>query len=487
MTTQKNVRVFHNSDYDCPIAWPGQTLTPPNPLTDYIDIMAGTGVTDMLINVNCQRTNYRSDVWEAVWDGQDYGDNQRSFYEQGGDYPEHMMRLCRNKGLTPWISIRMNDSHAAPESMHDDPYHSTFWREHPDWWVVPYRFTDWYDRALNYGQQEVRDHYMALIREVCRRYDMDGLELDFMRFVRYFRPGHEQEGAELMNAFVADVRRVVEASAQRVGHKIELGVRVPTRPQTARGLGLDAIAWARQGLVDLIVAQSDFKSSDSDIAVELWKELLAGASVKLAAGFEDAIDSGGHVCLWNMIETHQSRPTVQQARGLVLAALHRGADGIYLMNHHDGAHFWDDVDDGLSHTRSDVEIFRQYLKDIGSSEALRAKPRSHVVTRIYPRAEGEPAAAALPYTGRWGVFRLYIGPRPTTGQTTQVLLEIDNGEKPEQVRLNGTLCSWRQTDGNWHTYEVEVESVNDGYNVVEVGADREVKITWVEIAVRGLR
>ena len=367
------------------------------------------------------------------------------------------------------------------------PDHSTFWREHPEWWVVPYRFTDWYDRALNYGQQEVRDHYMALIREVCRRYDMDGLELDFMRFVRYFRPGHEQEGAELMNAFVADVRRVVEASAQRVGHKIELGVRVPTRPQTARGLGLDAIAWARQGLVDLIVAQSDFKSSDSDIAVELWKELLAGASVKLAAGFEDAIDSGGHVCLWNMIETHQSRPTVQQARGLVLAALHRGADGIYLMNHHDGAHFWDDVDDGLSHTRSDVEIFRQYLKDIGSSEALRAKPRSHVVTRIYPRAEGEPAAAALPYTGRWGVFRLYIGPRPTTGQTTQVLLEIDNGEKPEQVRLNGTLCSWRQTDGNWHTYEVEVESVNDGYNVVEVGADREVKITWVEIAVRGLR
>ena len=127
------------------------------------------------------------------------------------------------------------------------PDHSTFWREHPEWWVVPYRFTDWYDRAMNYGQQEVRDHYMDLIREVCRRYDMDGLELDYMRFIRYFRLGHEREGAELMNAFVEEVRGLVGASAERLEHKIELGVRLPTRPQTALALGLDAIAWARQG------------------------------------------------------------------------------------------------------------------------------------------------------------------------------------------------------------------------------------------------
>ncbi len=60
-------------------------------------------------------------------------------------------------------------------------------------------------------------------------------------------------------------------------------------------------------------------------------------------------------------------------------------------------------------------------------------------------------------------------------------LEIDNGERPGQVRLNGTPCSCRQTDGNWHTYEAQAEAVNDGYNVVEVGRDKELKITWVEI------
>ena len=43
-------------------------------------------------------------------------------------------------------------------------------------------------------QPEVREHYIKLVREVCTRYDMDGLELDFVRFWLYFRPGREHAG-----------------------------------------------------------------------------------------------------------------------------------------------------------------------------------------------------------------------------------------------------------------------------------------------------
>ena len=493
--TMPSMRVLFNQD-DSNLF--GGKYGPPSAQTvsDYVDSFVSTGVTDLLINVNTQRTIYRSDVWEAYWDGYDptKGDDQPffagrdtggifgiqwynnllAFHEQGCDYPEHMIRCCRQNSLRPWISIRMNDSHHAPD--HDHPYHSTFWREHPQWWVVPYRFTTWYDRGLDYGQQEVRDHYMTLIKEVCERYDMDGLELDFHRFVRYFRPGHEQEGTKLMNTFVAEVRRVVEAAEKRWGHEIELGVRVPNRPQTARGLGLDAIAWGKQGLIDMVIAGSDVASCDSDIPVELWHELLAGTSVPVAAGF----DSGLRPDAYKRVPL-----TVEDARGLAVAALHRGADAIYLFNFFaEPLEYWE------------PEVYKQFLSDAGSREALRRKSRRHVVTLSYPFAEGEPRAAALPYTVTltaesgeavqvgWGVFRLYTGPRPMQGESMQVRLEIGDGAKPDQLRLNGTPCPWQKGEGQWHTYDVPAEAINEGYNVIEVGADEDLTIRWVEIAVQ---
>ena len=35
----------------------------------YVDVIAGAGVTVLMCNTNARRTNYRSDVWEAFWDG----------------------------------------------------------------------------------------------------------------------------------------------------------------------------------------------------------------------------------------------------------------------------------------------------------------------------------------------------------------------------------------------------------------------------------
>ena len=43
--------------------------------------------------------------------------------------------------------------------------------------------------------QEVRDYYKALIVESLDRYDIDGLELDFMREPYLFSAGKETEGA----------------------------------------------------------------------------------------------------------------------------------------------------------------------------------------------------------------------------------------------------------------------------------------------------
>ena len=64
--------LLHNEDctnffyyQDFPAGKAGETVD------RYVDVLAGAGVTVLLCNTNARRTNYRSDVWEAFWDGND--------------------------------------------------------------------------------------------------------------------------------------------------------------------------------------------------------------------------------------------------------------------------------------------------------------------------------------------------------------------------------------------------------------------------------
>ena len=185
-----------------------------------------------------------------------------ALHEMGCDYPQRMIERARRNRIGAWISLRMNDGHHP--KLPDHPGHSTIWKSNPQW-----HLTSGY--GLDYEQPEVRNHLQKLIGEVCGRYDIDGLELDFQRFWLYFRPGREHQGTKLMLEFMKQARSATRKAERRLGHPVKLAVRVPGNPWTARRHGLDAVAWGRAGLVDLIVAGSFWFSTNSDIPVETWK------------------------------------------------------------------------------------------------------------------------------------------------------------------------------------------------------------------------
>ena len=481
-------RVIYN--LDCSEFFVG-TFGPivPETLDKFVDAHAAAGVTDLLINVNAQRTNYRSDVWESNWDGYDpnAGDDQpffagidpkrkfeaqwiknmRSVHEQGCDYPKRMIDAARRNHVKAWISLRMNDAHYP--DLPDHPYHSTFWKSHPEWRL-------W--RGMDYERPEVREHYMKLVREVCSRHDLDGLELDFVRFWIYFRPGREHQGVKLMTAFVEQAREATREAAKRLGHPVALSVRVPTTPWIARRYGLDAIAWAKAGLVDLIVASPFWPSVDSDIPVERWKGLLIGTNVPVAAGLE----SGMHPGTVNRTATHE------EMRGVIASGLHRGADVVYFFNLFTGPY-----------QRWPREDHDRLLRDAGSYAALRAGPRRHPLTITSPWTAGEPGSdKSLPYTGTHGVFRIHIGPKPAPEQSTRMELVVPDHDQPLDVRVNAMPCpwsglveaehvkasGWKAEQPKRHAYDVPPAALGDGYNLVEVRAKQPIKITWVEIAVQ---
>ncbi len=466
-------------------------------LDQFIDQYAGTQVKELLFSVNSMRTSYASKVWDPIWRGYvpDGPDDQPLFKslaaesragarrwvhsawhlaQDGIDIYARWIARSRAKGMSPWVSMRMNDVHNT-----DDPacyIHSEFWREHPEYRRVPYKFEGLTDRAFDYGRKEVRDYHMKLVVELAERYDFDGLELDWMRFGYHFKPGREAEGAVLLTEFTAEVRRILDSWGKRRGRRIQLSARVPSRPQSALALGMDGVEWARRGLVDSLVITPFWQTIESDMPVETWKQLLRGTKVTLSAGLEVIVRP------YNAFRPIQMN-SLETVRGAAAAMLDRGADRVYLFNYMDS----DTAMEGIAD-------YPALLREIGQLATLEGKPRRHIMTYADTWAPGEARAVPLPRdipANGWSAFRLATGPKPGRLRT-EVRLSFESGSIKE-VRLNGVLCRPRtkrelpkpKPNGEALIFEAPGEAVQRAANVVEVQASGAGKMHWVEIAFVG--
>ncbi len=403
----------------------------------YVDVLADAGVSVLMCNTNSRRTNYRSKVWEAYWDGYDpNGSDEQPFFaavspeqrksyrkwvgnmlavhNEGVDYPARVIERCRHRGIVPWISIRMNDVHNNDNL--DHPFHSALWRK-PEFFRQGH--PGYFARALDYAHAEVRDHYLALIKETLERYDIAGLELDFMREPYLFSKGREQEGRQILTGWLREIRTLAKAAAKRRGHAVMLGVRVPSSPDTALGLGLDAPAWAREGLVDLVVVTPRWATLDFAMPLEKWRGLL-GDRVTLAGGLE---------VLYRPDPASSPRVvTPDEARGAALAVLWSGADAVYLFN------FFQ-----TSHPGWPIPEYQRTLKSFSSLKELLKHSRRHAVTYRDVTFPDEDYHAPLPASGTSLSFSLPLGPAPVAGWRIETAIEFVASvaeDKPPRVSIN---------------------------------------------------
>lgn len=429
-------------------------------LTDWVDQYAGTQVRELILNVNAQRTAFPSKVWTPFWKGYDpQGPDDQPLFrsapekafarkwvhtawqmqQDGLDHFRIWIDRARAKGLSPWLSIRMNDLHNVDDEQHY--LHSDFWRAHPEFRRIPYR-GEQRDKALDFGRAEVRDYTFALIEEVARRYpNFDGLELDWMRHGFHLAPGREDEGRAALTAFHQRVRRLL-------GRKKRIGIRVPPHPETAWRMGFDPIGWAQAGLVDLVVPTNFWRTTDTNMPIALWRRLLP-ASCLLGAGLELGLNSSPTAMPFR-------KNDLESVRGAAAAYLNAGANRIYLFNYMDSQTAIDDLAE-----------YPPLLRECGSLATLAGKPRRHVVTYCDTVAPGENITPALPVTlaaGRWRAFRLPTGP-------------VDPALKAE-VRLTPANAAWRvRINGS-----EDIASFRGGGDaVIEVTATRNATLESVEL------
>lgn len=387
----------------------------------YVDVMADAGVTVFLCNTNDRRANYQSGVWESYWSGFDPAgsnhqpflsavprqdvaryrnliSNMRAVHEEGIDYPARVIARCRHHGISPWISLRMNDCHY--NDIPDHPFHGGFWRNNPG-----YRrrnSSGYFATCLDYARPEVRDYFKALIQETLERYDVDGLELDLMREPYLFSPGDELQGAKILTAWLREIRAMVDRSAARRGHAIGLGVRVPSHPRTALAFGLDATTWAREELIDLLVVTPRWATLEFDMPLAEWRRAIGSSQTTIAGGLEVRYQS--------YPSSRATTVTPALARGAAACALSGGADVVYLFNYFQGC--WPAAE------------YRQTLRSMKSLDSLLALPRSVAVTYRDITAPGESYQPLLPMTGKQLDFAIKLGPVAKTGLVCSMTIEI---------------------------------------------------------------
>lgn len=452
-------------------------------LRDYISNFSGGKITHIFMCPNGQRTSYKSNVHEPIWECAPdaphrniWCDNCKRLYDAGIDPYSVWIDECRKQKISPWITVRMNDVHfiTIPGYFRTMDY----WRKHPELWRVPYKDLGkggaWTDFAFNYAKKEVRDFQFSLIKELFERYDFDGIELDWMRFCAHLTPGKGMEESKFLTEFVGDVKRLAQCWEKKRGHPIKISVRVPATIETSKYLGMDAVEWARLGYVDLIVPSCFFQTADFDIPSGEWRKSVADSGGR--AQVAPATDNG--VCAY----PGKARSPLDWAllNGWAFNSYARGAEFLYIFN-----------------LPYNPKLLALVAKNGLSREDVAGRSRRHPITyRDFLECKSrQDKKIALPKYSPCQ-FDVFVGDRAPMNASVGVVLGFDKENAEENlpnVVLNGRKAVSAQraelplvnygSSKSAVRFVFPTDSLAAGLNRISVESDTPEKIVWVEIFV----
>ncbi|MGI5817749.1 MAG: hypothetical protein ACOX9R_06585 [Armatimonadota bacterium] len=243
--------------------------------------------------------------------------------EQGTDPLQVMVEFCRGHDLEIFWSMRMNDIHDADISLMLPQYK----RDHPEYLFGTPRQRPPYGAwsGVDFGQEPIRERAFLIIQEVCQEYDVDGVELDFMRSPVMFNSQAwgqpvTQDERDAMTEFVRRVYLMTDEEASKRGRPLLIAVRVPDSIGFCHAIGLDVERWLEEGLTDLLIVGGDFELSPLEESVTLAHR--HGVPIYASLHNEGRKPTPGRRA--------RSRPEAYRARAM--NAWNAGVDGIHMFN-----------------------------------------------------------------------------------------------------------------------------------------------------------
>jgi len=392
-----------------------------------VDQYADSQVDVLIFNIFSKRSMTPSEVWDDVADinkrtdeygiAVDYSNEEVGFtkcYDELNIDPYGIwIERCKEVGIEPWISIRTNDIHDAysyaPTSSHRSMYFYEALEKDLLIGRLP-RHGEAYMYCYDYAEPEISQKMLDYIEEQLNRYDVYGLELDYLRElvnVDYIR---NKEAAEIMTNFMREVKKLVTAAEEKYGHEIKIAARLARDIDQCKTFGLDAETWDKEGLVDIISLDGRWESVDTDIPIAVWRERCPNVHISggISCNFYRNVGSSDEI---------NTKLNADMANGMAAAYVAQGVDSIYLYN---------------------FFTYPEMLIDlVGDSDTIFSSPRRHLIT--YQAEE----YITVPF----GV-KAYV-PLPKTiaaGKTAEFSLPIGFVQEDKTVRLVMGLTSGTPAD-----------------------------------------
>ncbi len=386
---------------------------------------------------------------------------------QGTDPLSAMVDYCRTNDLEIFWSMRMNDTHDAGHPPGTPQFYwSSFKQEHPEYLFGTRSkrpaFGSW--SAVDYAEPVVRDFLFDVFQEICRNYDVDGIELDFYRHLVLFRTVANggiatPEERDMMTALLRRVREMTEAEGVRCGRPILIAVRAPDSVEYCRGMGIDIEQWMDEGLIDMLVAGGDFRLNPWEVSTALGRRY----DIPVYADLDPSIP-------YNLASPF-GRNSLEASRGRAMDAWRAGCAGMYMFNHFNPRDpLWWELGDPESLRRSDKLYFVNVTGSSGYLHAGRSLPGGdkHVtLPRLHPRTPAH-LVPGKPLTTSMYVGEDIAGAAQEGLEATVTCHLSASVAMPPEVTLNDTVLTGGEKQGNWFEYAVSPELVRPGANAFQV-------------------
>ena len=405
---------------------------------------------------------------------------------------------AKKYGARVLLSVRMDDHH----DIQDPGLNSSFSYDN-----MVRTSIDADGERLDYCREEVRSYYGRYIIELCKNYDIDGIEFDYLRTCPIMSVVNEETTATLTGY----MRSLKEEADKIEGKNIRFTARIYPDEKTNLNFGIDAVTWVAEGIVDTIVPEGWYIPTYYGIDIGEWKNRIDSKNVNnypycVIPGTDwavrcDSTDFSGYI-MWI---------TLEQFKGFASSMYQKGADGIYIFNH-----FFTDNDMGSNTyyldkygTKICKNVLREKLICTGSAELSEIGTRVYVNTCPEYRNDLYPINVTnnSPYT-----VVINTGTAPQKG-SYKVVVGVDDKNTENnnlKVFINGTLTSqiddvspengfvWKVSESfepvASHVSETcprvmqfsleDISCIKSGENVIQIEVmENSQKIKWLEVHV----
>lgn len=392
MTLKEKPRIIYNDD-NCGlrVIEPPHSLEQVSTVVDYmrdsqVDCVCWFMASDVAYSYNSDVLDSINDLYERDTDFVPAGKSLEknlplSMYKQGIDYLPSLIDEFHDANISFYGSIRMNDAHH--KSKPDGWLASDFWKKHQDWrlWEVQDGF-GYYNATLDYSHNEVRKMKIDVVREILERYELDGIELDFIRNPHTFQPSEAWGKRQIITDFIAEIKKIVDEYSEKKGRELGLIVRVPFLDEELKNAGMDVKQWLEDGILDILVMSH--KSNNYNAILEPWLSKCREKGVL----FYPSVEAGPmtnsypktvlpHGVLPPKMNYNMRPDVVESTRGMAQNYLAQGADGVYMFNY----------PCTLFETERDAKTFNKFtsvLSEVGCKETLVDKEKQYIFCQNLP-------------------------------------------------------------------------------------------------------